>query len=465
MGNAKRPDHDPNLINKHPGSISKPIAEAQKLDPSALIELFILDGNSQGYPVTLRYTNNINTLGLPIVFQGQTYLPTAIQAKGFEFRVKGELPHPSLDIANPGSFISALCAAYNDFVGWTVTRKRTFTRFLDVQINGKNNPFADAQAEWPEDIYYVDRKSAESKESVSFELGTAIDVNGIQLPLRIVAPNICAFMYRSPECSFAANDVIAGPDDQPLLLSDGSTLSVNNWRGLYDSSQTYNFGDGVYTVSPNSNVRLVYIMTNFSSITGISPANSNFWFLDQCSRTLVGCKLRFDPPIPVQGLPHNYLIGTGTPSNFSVGEKVTIGGDKKATAYTFVSVAGSSPAFQVALGATLLESLTNLSRAINAASQVGLMTLWYSSDTTANINISASIGAGGDMIVTNLTGLHHPGNSPIPCTTSSAAAKWLYSLTTQAGASNGLGLPLPYGGFPGASTLPQLSPGITPSSS
>lgn len=92
----------------------------------------------------------------------------------------------------------------------------TLSEYQEVGATWNDNPAADPTAEFPADIYYIDRKSVETNEIVEFELGPAMDVTGVMLPRRQIIQNICPWKYRSSECGytgtnyFDANDVSVG---------------------------------------------------------------------------------------------------------------------------------------------------------------------------------------------------------------------------------------------------------------
>ena len=75
----------------------------------------------------------------------------------------------------------------NDLTGATVTRIRTLAKFIDaVNFAGGVNPYGtpDPNAEFPQEIYTIDRKSQETREVVSFELAAPIDLAGVRAPKR-----------------------------------------------------------------------------------------------------------------------------------------------------------------------------------------------------------------------------------------------------------------------------------------
>jgi len=170
-------------------------SEVQKINPSAIIELFALQLNTalHGANTTYRFHagSNLNANG-EIIWSGQSYQRFPIQAVGFAYQ-RGQLPRPKVTISNATGFMSALLNSINeitvgnDLTGATFTRIRTMARFLDaVNFPGNTNPLGtpDPTAEFKRQIYIVDRKSIETREIVEFELAAAIDMAGIRAPKR-----------------------------------------------------------------------------------------------------------------------------------------------------------------------------------------------------------------------------------------------------------------------------------------
>lgn len=171
------------------------ITDLQKINPSAIIELFTLttDATLHGSAQTYRFHNgtSLNANG-DIIWAGNQYLKMPIQAEGFAFQ-KGQLPRPTLTISNALGTITAILlnvnqvTTGNDLTGATVTRIRTLARYLDsINFPGNTNPLGtpDPTAEFPQEIYKIDRKSAENREVVTFELAAVFDLAGIRAPKR-----------------------------------------------------------------------------------------------------------------------------------------------------------------------------------------------------------------------------------------------------------------------------------------
>ena len=171
------------------------ITDLQKINPSAIIELFTLVTTTalHGSNTTYRFHagTNLNS-NADIIWAGNTYIKMPIHAEGFAFR-KGQLPRPTLTVSNALGTITAILlnvnsiTTGNDLTGATVTRIRTLARYLDgANFAGNTNPLGtpDPTAEFPQEIYKIDRKSAENREIVEFELAAVFDLAGIRAPKR-----------------------------------------------------------------------------------------------------------------------------------------------------------------------------------------------------------------------------------------------------------------------------------------
>lgn len=192
-------------------------SEIQKLEPSAIMEFFVMDASAFGGDV-LRFHAGTNGLRSNVVWQGNTYTAFPVQASGFDYSGNGQLPRPKLQVANITGAISLLVLTYDDLLGAKITRKRTLAKYLDaVNFTGGTNPTADPTAEFSDDIFLIDRKATETRDMVEFELAAAFDVAGVQLPRRQIIQNVCTWRYRGGECGytgtayFDANDAsVAG---------------------------------------------------------------------------------------------------------------------------------------------------------------------------------------------------------------------------------------------------------------
>jgi len=171
-------------------AISSVYEDVSVLAPSAIIELFELqlDNTLHGSTDVYRFHagSNANVTG-NIVFDGNAYTRFPVQADGFEMRSGGTLPQPTLSIANLDGTMTTLLALVNatttgnDLTGATVRRIRTLKR-------------------------YINRKAAETRDVVTFELASEFDLAGQKLPKRQIVANTCQWIYRSSECSYTGSN-------------------------------------------------------------------------------------------------------------------------------------------------------------------------------------------------------------------------------------------------------------------
>jgi len=191
--------------------LSAVFSDLQPINPSAIIELFILKlvtvlhGSNDGLPPENNETNiyrfhngsNLNA-NTDIIWANKRYFRIPIEATGFAYQ-RGQLPRPKIVVSNAQGNMSTILDAVNkittgnDLTGATVTRVRTMAKFLDAvnfpnrdENNNPVNPLGtpDPTAEFKRQIFVVDRKSVENREIVEFELAASTDMAGVRAPKR-----------------------------------------------------------------------------------------------------------------------------------------------------------------------------------------------------------------------------------------------------------------------------------------
>jgi len=394
-------------------SIKSLLYEATNLTPSSLMEFFEIDLSSvvksigsslfkdgqeidiqfvteTGEENILRFHNNIKAFNSYIFWQGNTYFPAPIQAEGFDINARGTLPTPILRIsAQKEEGIEALSILrraihkYGDIVGAKVTRIRTFAKYLDsknfsdiTQPNNSqgsySNPFPDQYepdpyAEFPRDIFYVERKSNENKVNLEYELSALMDVEGIKLPRRVVMSQKCSFSYRGCGCFYEKkepttfdpntpnsmpgneNVPLPGPGTTSPLLSKcqirdselklpedappvstisdvdiKSLLGVAelNDKGSWSQDKAYSKGDYVRMTKNSRNYYFVAkVNVPASQGSKFAPPNPDYWVADMCSKTIKGCRKRWGA---------NGSVVIGDTNDFAKGE-LQFGGFPNAT--------------------------------------------------------------------------------------------------------------------------------------
>ena len=94
------------------------------------------------------------------------------------------------------------CTTHGNAMGNTITMNNpnTITQTVNVTQNQQANPFGtpDPNAEFPREIYSIDRKATETREVVEFELAAPTDLAGVRIPkrqcTRSIFPSIGTFV-------------------------------------------------------------------------------------------------------------------------------------------------------------------------------------------------------------------------------------------------------------------------------
>ena len=347
-------------------SIKSLMHELTNLTPSSLMTLFEIDFTNvvqsinsslvkdsneiglfpnfeQGKENILRFHNNIKVFNSYIIWQGKTFFPAPIIAEGFEITSRGVLPSPTLSLTSQTeegiealSIIRRVIRKYGDIVGAKVTRIRTFAKFLDKNnfsdisspdsqrgIYASNFPEEyepDPYAELPRDVFFVERKASEDKTSITYELSSSLDVEGVKLPRRVVTASKCGFTYRGCGCFYEGDGNSAQsladhvykkcgirrtdltlPEDAPPVatindqnIKDMIGVSELVFKGRYSSKAFYESGDYIYM--EKNGVRYYFVAKvdiPATENTEYSPPNPDFWIADLCSKTLQGCRKRW----------------------------------------------------------------------------------------------------------------------------------------------------------------------------
>ena len=197
--------------------MATPVSELQKINPSNIVELFQLqlDTTIHGANTTYYFHNGVseNNNG-NLIFDSVEYTRMPIEARGFEFNGK-LLPRLILRISNIlGTFTTILLTLPQGLEGAKVTRIRTLERYIDhinfdigdilleddsellqendslVSQESSDNPHGtpDPTATFPDEVYFIDRKSTENRDIIEFELAASFDLQGVRLPKRQVLP-------------------------------------------------------------------------------------------------------------------------------------------------------------------------------------------------------------------------------------------------------------------------------------
>jgi lambda family phage minor tail protein L len=209
-----------------------PVSELQKINPSSIIELFELQLVTALHGANTVYRfhagSNMDANG-ELVWNSNTYQRFPIEVDGFQYNGQGQLPRPTIRVSNIFGTITAILltvnstTAGNDLAGAKLTRIRTLARYIDgANFTGGTNPYGtpDPTAEFPREVYYVDRKVNETRDVVEFELAAVFDLAGVRAPKRQCIANVCQWVYRSSECSYTGTNYFDVDDNAVGTLAE-----------------------------------------------------------------------------------------------------------------------------------------------------------------------------------------------------------------------------------------------------
>lgn len=349
-------------------SIKKVIKEAAAIDPSAVIDFFEIDTTDIQFDLSIlsptsdnepdrifRFHNSVSLTTRSIYFNGKEYIASPIRVEGMELTSKGTLPRPVLSLSVKPEGVKSLTTLkqvldkIGDLTGAKFTRIRTFAKFIDasppdgknsVNLTSKiNNHDPDPNAILSHDIYYIDRKTSESSQTLSFEMASSIDLENFGVPKRLVIQDKCQWQYRGEGCCYAtelsesihgvsntSDEAIAFKESfkkgklappvatatDELIFGESSTnengilaaslFSNSNKSQLWQSGAEYTKGDMIYITKNGIEYHFVAKENHTASLDNLPP-NVNYWIADQCSKSIKGCKLRFQNVLPYGGFP------------------------------------------------------------------------------------------------------------------------------------------------------------------
>lgn len=239
------------------------------------------------------------------------YFALPIMIEGIELSGAGAIARPSLRVANIPTLTKAISnnedgtsdeeTLYSilvdegllkneDLLNTRIVYRRTL--LSNTYRSGNSSP-STSPIEFPSHTYIIDRVASEDSIMVEFELASPIDVEGVKVPGRVVIGRYCVWRYQGGTlnneggCNWPLNGNGRFFDEKDELITR-SISSISTWN----STDTYTTDSKVKTITDGH--------TKIWEALRPVPANKNpdtyktYWKrLDVCSKTLTGCKKRF----------------------------------------------------------------------------------------------------------------------------------------------------------------------------
>lgn len=211
------------------------IKDIQVLEPGSEVLLFELDGSDYGADVLRFHGHAIPYTAAELIaagadadqlpakaiwWQGEEYGAWPMQIDGIQANGDGTAVRPSLSVGNVNGRITALCLAFDDLLQFKLTMRHTLVRYIDAQNFPGGNAEADPTQESIE-VWYVDQKTNEDGETVSWELASPGDVGGESIGRQMTT--LCHWCltggYRGPNCGYTGPyfDKDGNPTTNPEL--------------------------------------------------------------------------------------------------------------------------------------------------------------------------------------------------------------------------------------------------------
>jgi len=137
-------------------------------------------------------------------------------------RSDGKASAPTLSMANNingiQGAVTAYCLQFGDFAGAKIKVITTLAKYLDAENFSAGNVTANP-SEKREQIWFIEQKTSENAQQVTFELSNPVDFEGLKIPTRQIS-NYCNWEYRSEECGYIGAEMFTEkdePTDNPAL--------------------------------------------------------------------------------------------------------------------------------------------------------------------------------------------------------------------------------------------------------
>jgi len=239
------------------------------------------------------------------------YFALPISIDGVEINGAGASPRPSLRVANIPTLTRSISNDENgtndeetlysilvdeglykneNLLNTRIDYRRTL--LSNVYNSGDSNP-SSAPVEFPSQTYIIDRVASEDSIMVEFELASPIDVEGVKVPGRVVIGRYCVWRYQGGTlnneggCNWplSGNGRFFNEKDELITRSISSIATWSNTNTYSADDRVKTTGDGHTQIWE----ALRAVPANKNPIT-----NPSYWKrLDVCSKTLTGCKKRF----------------------------------------------------------------------------------------------------------------------------------------------------------------------------
>ena len=158
----------------------------------------------------------------------QEYTAIPLDAEGFDNSADGSYSRPQITEGNVVSITSFLATGMveEDLIGRRLTRRVTLKKYLVGEPSDSGSGVA--PVEFPSSVYIIDRIVEKNILSITFELSSPFDLQGIALPRRVIIGGSCPWRYKQARTSLGPQDRVGGCNwDNKFTDGSGNLLFMN----------------------------------------------------------------------------------------------------------------------------------------------------------------------------------------------------------------------------------------------
>lgn len=263
---------------------------------SGMIDLFILElpNGSKVYfhPGVEADLTSVQFRDSDSPYAIRTYAPFPVEIEGLEIGSDGAIKRPTFSVANIGNNFTSVLEGFEikDLIGQRLTRRQTLRKYLaDVST-------ATPPVEMTSMTYVIDRISAETNTTITFETAVVYDLEGVTIPRRVSVGKFCAWTYQGHDafskggCTWELDSSVTTHQsasngdttdlvhylyfdlqDRPLITKTWADANIS----AYSNSTEYNL-DSYVSTTDGSTTR--YWLSLITGHTGNTPSDTSlFW--------------------------------------------------------------------------------------------------------------------------------------------------------------------------------------------
>jgi len=232
----------------------------------------------------------------PIVFDGETYYALPMKVDGVSIKSTGAMNRPTLSFANIESIVRDTSLFQNaddggtdgidnfkldSLLGKTLTERTTLEKYLTVDPTASSSK---AIVEYPKRKYIIDRIKHKTADVVVYELAAPYDLEGINLPARVVIGKYCPWEYQGQTfstpmgaCTWPANGKVPSDAGDSYVYFTANDEAIIWWGLIHDVGGAVKSGKTWNSSSSFNKSSLVALAADGDSSPSWNERSYTYW--------------------------------------------------------------------------------------------------------------------------------------------------------------------------------------------